>query len=227
MIATLAELVHVDGYGIARGVVDDRLCEILRQAVTGVIPGNKRAGTRSLLAVPAIRELATSGAAFELVTRVLGHGARPVRGILFDKQPGANWDLGWHQDRAIAVREKRDAPGFVGWSIKEGVTHVLPPAFVLEEMLAVRIHLDDCGLDNGPLRVSPGTHRHGLIEKSQMRRQVEDHGETVCPCQVGDVLIMRPLLLHASSASVAPCHRRVVHIEYAACDLPFGLEWFA
>lgn len=36
---------------------------------------------------------------------------------------------------------------------------------------------------------------------------------------------MRPLLLHASSPALAPAHRRVLHLEYAAAPLPPGLEW--
>jgi hypothetical protein len=37
---------------------------------------------------------------------------------------------------------------------------------------------------------------------------------------------MRPLLLHASSPSINPQHRRVIHIEYTGVDLPHELEWF-
>jgi hypothetical protein len=43
----------------------------------------------------------------------------------------------------------------------------------------------------------------------------------------GGVLLMRPLLLHASSASQVPRHRRVLHIEWAAQELPGGLQWCA
>lgn len=157
---------------------------------------------------------------------VLGEGARAVRGILFDKRPEANWSLPYHQDRAIAVSEKLEMPGFIGWSVKEGVPHVLPPASVLEQMIAVRIHLDDCPEDNAPLRVSPGTHRLGILNKSEIPSVVEEHGEVVCTCSEGDALVMRPLLLHASSAAASPDHRRVLHIEYAGVDLPGGLEWF-
>lgn len=32
-------------------------------------------------------------------------------------------------------------------------------------------------------------------------------------------------VLHSSSQSVSPDHRRVLHIEYAANNLPSGLEW--
>ena len=38
-------------------------------------------------------------------------------------------------------------------------------------------------------------------------------------------MLMRPLLLHASSSSSKPEPRRVIHLEYAADDLPGGLEW--
>src|SRR4051812_45319436 len=34
-----------------------------------------------------------------------------------------------------------------------------------------------------------------------------------------------PLLLHASSAALVPTHRRVIHIEFAADDLPAPLQW--
>jgi hypothetical protein len=41
----------------------------------------------------------------------------------------------------------------------------------------------------------------------------------------GGVMLMRPLLLHASSKCRTGAHRRVLHIEYAGCDLPSGLQW--
>ena len=185
-----------------------------------------RAGTRRLLSVPLVHEIATKGPVFDLAKGVVGPGAFPVRAILFDKQPEVNWELGYHQDRAIAVKERQDVDGFNGWSVKEGVAHVLPPVSVLEGMISVRIHLDDCGLGNGPLRVSLGTHTLGIIDKYQMPDVLREHGQVVCTCSAGDVLLMRPLLLHASSKAERPAHRRVVHIEYAASALPGGLQWY-
>jgi acyl carrier protein len=46
-----------------------------------------------------------------------------------------------------------------------------------------------------------------------------------CAANRGDVILMRPLILHSSSESTNPNHRRVLHIEYACAPLPFGLEW--
>ena len=131
----------------------------------------------------------------------------------------------WHQDLTIAVRERHEVPGFAFWSEKAGVMHVQPPVSILENMLAVRLHLDDCGPDNGPVRVLPGSHRHGRIAESEIPAWRQRVAEVVCTVPRGGVLLMRPLLLHASSPAVSPSRRRVVHIEYAADGLPGGLEW--
>jgi ectoine hydroxylase-related dioxygenase (phytanoyl-CoA dioxygenase family) len=146
--------------------------------------------------------------------------------LLFDKAPAANWKVPWHQDTAIAVAERVEVPGFVGWSVKDGVTHVHPPVEILERMVALRIHLDDCGPDNGPLRVLPGSHRHGKLDEAQIEHWRQTTAEVRCCAMQGDVLVMRPLLLHASSPAKAPSHRRVIHLEYACGALPNGMRWF-
>ena len=37
---------------------------------------------------------------------------------------------------------------------------------------------------------------------------------------------MRPLLLHASSASVVNKPRRVIHLEFASQEISHGLRWY-
>lgn len=114
---------------------------------------------RDLLGMSAVHKLITSPPVRNAVRDVLGDRARAVRGILFDKTPNANWLVPWHQDLSIAVRERREVAGFGPWSIKAGEHHVQPPFEILDRMLAVRIHLDDCREDNGPLRVIARSHR--------------------------------------------------------------------
>ena len=160
-----------------------------------------------------------------LVCPILGEGAFPVRGIFFDKTPEANWKVGWHQDLTIAVRERRDAAGFGAWSEKAGVVHVQPPPEWLARLLTVRLHLDDCPPENGALRVLPGSHQAGRLRDSEIAEWRERGAETVCAVPRGGALVLRPLLLHASSASEHPVRRRVLHIEYAAENLPDGLQW--
>ena len=174
-----------------------------------------------------VRDLADSSVVRGLVEPVLGLESFAVRGILFDKIPGANWKVPWHQDVTIAVREKIEASGFGPWSIKADVMHVQPPAFVLERMISVRIHLDPCGEANGALRVIPGSHQHGRIPEEQIESIRGGVPEQVCAVKAGGALVMRPLLLHASSPSQVPGHRRVIHMDFAAIKLPNGMEWFS
>jgi ectoine hydroxylase-related dioxygenase (phytanoyl-CoA dioxygenase family) len=148
-----------------------------------------------------------------------------VRAILFDKNSTTNWKVPFHQDLSIAVRDQVDVAGFSPWSCKDGVLHAQPPIKVLKTMLTLRIHLDDCLAANGALRVLPGSHIKGRYDAKSIASERSQIEEKICEIQAGGVLLMRPLLLHASSCATATQRRRVVHIEYAACDLPGGLRW--
>jgi ectoine hydroxylase-related dioxygenase (phytanoyl-CoA dioxygenase family) len=218
-----------DGYAL----VPDMLSPILADALLASLPeagaasrrGESVYALRNVLDLPAVRAIARADTVRTVVESVLGPDAFVVRGIFFDKTPEANWPVPWHQDLSVAVRERREAPGWGPWSEKAGVIHVQPPPEVLERMLTVRLHLDDCPAENGALRVLPGTHRLGRLGTAETARLRETVPEVVCAVRRGDALLMRPLLLHASSPSQQPGHRRVLHLEFAADDLPYGLEW--
>ncbi len=148
-----------------------------------------------------------------------------VRAILFDKVAGANWKIPWHQDITIAVQERHEVEGYGPWSIKESLPHVQAPTHILKNMVAVRLHLDDCGIDNGPLRVVPKSHVNGRIKKATIPSLNPDQYAEALTCAKSDAILMSPLTLHASSPAVSASHRRVIHIEYACCDLDTPLEW--
>lgn len=185
-----------------------------------------RAGIRNLLnRCPAVAEFAACESVAELVNPILDGKAFIVRGILFDKTPDANWRVAWHQDLTIAVRERREVPGFGPWSVKDGVPHTHAPVSLLERMLTLRLHLDDCDESNGALRVIPGSHRQGKLDASAIDAWKNRGPVHTSTAQAGDALLMRPLLLHASSPADSPRHRRVIHLEFAADELPDGLAW--
>ena len=187
----------------------------------------KAFGIRNLLnAVPFTRELANNSACREIVEPILGSTARVVRGIYFDKHADANWKVAWHQDTTIAVRERLDIEGYGPWSIKAEIHHVQPPADVLENMLTLRIHLDQADESNGALRVLPGTHKYGRLDASQIDYWKQQRQPVTCCVSKGGAMLMRPLLLHSSIAAINPAHRRVLHFEYSSIDLPEGLRWF-
>lgn len=217
-----------DGYCLLRGAIVSSVVDTLKLAIAPHRMGEREGSrnTRGLEGLQVIAQLAATPAIRDLVESVLGRAAFMVRGLLFDKVPGANWHVGWHQDLMIPVAARVETPGFTAWSEKQGVTHVRPPARVLEGMLTLRIHLDDAGIDNGPLEVLPGTHRLGILAGASVRDVVAPREAVTCTAKAGDVLAMRPLLLHASRRSQSPQHRRVVHLEFAADALPGGLEWY-
>ena len=230
MDAEYAQRFCQNGFAIAERVLSSHDVDDLRQAIAEVPDGQEVRrrrgvyGVRNLLEIsPAVRRLAGDDRIRGFVTPILGDRAFAVRAIYFDKSPGANWSLWWHQDNVVSVAQRREAPGFVGWSQKAGVWQVQPPAEVLARMVAVRVHLDDCGSDNGPLRVLPGSHRHGWIENIDAWK--ETVREVSCTVGCGGVVAMCPLTLHASADSQSAGHRRVIHIEYAADELPCGLQW--
>jgi hypothetical protein len=222
---------HERGFALCRHVLTTTEADQLIQATDSqsnqwLSRGASPYAARNLLGeVPEVARLANLGALVEMARSVLGGRCFPVRCILFDKVSGANWHVGWHQDTMIPVAERVDAPGYGPWSVKAGVLHVKPPAGVLANMLTLRLHLDDCGPENGPLRVLPGSHRHGFLSSDEVKEWIATGREELCTARRGDVLAMRPLLLHASSRAASPNHRRVLHVEYAAEMLPDGLRW--
>lgn len=223
-----------NGFAIIPKVIDEATVAALLNALATVRLNDavkQRAGRafgirRLLELVPTVRALAESAALRTLVEPVLGNEARVVRGIFFDKTPVANWKVPWHQDTMIAVRARHDAAGFSAWSVKAGVVHVQPPLKVLASILAVRLHLDDATEMNGALRVIPGAHNDGLLSDEAIQKWKEQQRAVTCVVPRGGALLMRPLLLHASSVAAQPSHRRVLHLEYSAIHLPEGLEWY-
>jgi Phytanoyl-CoA dioxygenase (PhyH) len=220
---SLREQVWSDGFALLPALLVDDDLERLGAAL-GEIADAESGGTRNLLDIPAVADLAEHRLA-SLVSDLLGPQAYAVRAILFDKTPQSNWRVVWHQDLSIAVQASHDVPGFGPWTVKSGVVHSLAPSSILEHMIAVRVHLDPCGPDNGPVRVLPGTHTHGRIAETDIPSWRERVEPVTCCLDKGGVLVMSPLLLHASSPAQKPGHRRVLHLEYAALALPGGLEW--
>jgi hypothetical protein len=211
------------GFEIVRRVVK----QSLRQQLLSLLGPVSGAGRRGLLALPEVGAFARSKETLNLIRPHLAAEPFPVRAIYFDKSAEGNWLVPWHQDLTLAVRERSETPGFGPWSVKDGVPHVQPPVELLEQMLTVRIHLDDADESNGALRVLPGSHRLGRLPAERIQELRTQLAETLCNARAGDVLLMRPLLLHASSRSTKPGHRRVLHVEYAAFELPPNLDWHA
>lgn len=207
------------GFAVIQACLDEATVEVLSKHFD-----DSRSPERNLLSIPEVRRIALSRCVREIMETMLGPGCFAVRGIFFNKTRSSNWKVVWHQDLTIAIRERKDVNGFGPWTMKAGVLHVQPPSEIMSNILSIRLYLDESGSDNGPLRVIAGSHRDGRFSAEQITKWDKKKSVT-CTVPRGGALLMRPLLLHASSACAMPKSRRVIHLEFAAADLPHGLEW--
>ncbi|MBX9724393.1 MAG: phytanoyl-CoA dioxygenase family protein [Candidatus Obscuribacterales bacterium] len=219
-----------DGFVLAEAVVGDVVIADLVETVERIRRDSNisacAAGLRQLMKRSRnVRRLARSEALTNIVHKILGADAKPVKAILFDKTPASNWYVTWHQDLTIAVNQQIDCPGFGPWSVKDDTPHVQPPTSVLENIIALRVHLDSCEEENGAIRFIPGSHKVGKLEPSDIAEWRKNTPAVSCSAQRGDVIVMRPLILHSSPQAVNPEHRRVLHIEYTVATLPSGMHW--
>ena len=175
---------------------------------------------RALQVMPQLVTSVFSQAFRDLVCSILSKGAFITKSIWFEKPAGGNWFVGWHQDISISVKRRVDAPGYSRWTAKHGVIGVVPPLPILERTLTIRIHLDDADGDNGAVRVIAASHRSGIQPPPVFGTEGQ-----VCCVPAGGVMLMRPLLLHASSRSVTSRPRRVLHVELNDMELTGGVEW--
>lgn len=208
MVST--EQLRADGWALVSTSVTPESLHELKEAI--FLEGS--AGKRCLLDQAAVR-----GIALDLKHELIASGILPpssvaIQAIAFDKTPGMNWKVAWHQDLMFPFARAVTAAGYELPSRKGEVDFARPPLSVLEDLLAVRLHLDDCDETNGPLRVCPGTHTRGFIPSGDCSQLVTKEGEHTCLAKEGEALLMRPLLLHASSQAIHPKHRRVLHLVY-------------
>lgn len=212
------------GYLLLPGLLPAERREMLTAELVGLAPGT--AGERELLDRPWCRELAQWLLALPQLRGLLPSDAVAVQCTLLEKSADRNWLVTPHQDLAIPVAERVEHPALGAWSIKSGRHFVLAPAEVLAQLVALRLHLDDATEADGGLRFVPGSHQGGVLDEAATRRWRDAVGEVAVDAHAGDALLMRPLVLHASSkATAASGRRRVLHFLFGPAALPYGLRW--
>jgi ectoine hydroxylase-related dioxygenase (phytanoyl-CoA dioxygenase family) len=99
--------------------------------------------------------------------------------------------------------------------------------------------IDPCTVENGCLRVYPGSHKHGLLAHHEEYHEVTGERHWVCEIpagceevafigEPGDVVFFGSLTIHRSEANVSAHSRRGVIFEYDELgNLPFRPGWGA
>jgi hypothetical protein len=230
--AKLREFAH-DGFATLPLVFSGAEIDLLTAELTDALAkpddsvlrhGDVVYAARNLMQVwPRAKTIWRTPVVVKFLQHVMGKRFGLVRVLFFDKPPAQTWSLPWHKDLTIAVRDNRlHSTRFCHPTTKAGVPHIEAPQDLLENMVTVRIHLDDVSMTNGPIRVQPGSHLTGKLASFD-----ESGGQTMV-ARRGDVLCIRPLVAHCSlpSAKDTQEHRRILHLEFAGTPtLADGYEW--
>jgi ectoine hydroxylase-related dioxygenase (phytanoyl-CoA dioxygenase family) len=203
------------GFAAFPRVVDREECQALIRFLSSPTILRSRAGARHLLSVAEVAAVAQDPRLIAIARDALKSEPFPFRATLFEKSQEANWLVVWHQDTSLPVAHPFEADGWGPWWLKAGVHYVEAPAWALNRVVALRLHLDDATTENGPLRVLPGSHKSGLLTDQTIQRLARQTAAVECTGPQGTVLAMHPLIVHSSSKSRSSAPRRVLHIEYA------------
>jgi len=97
-----------------------------------------------------------------------------------------------------------------------------------DDVLATGLYLDDCGMENGPLLVVPGTHKGPVYDHhadgyfvGAMAPEIEglDYAEAVALTgKAGSMTIHHARLVHGSALNTSSKPRRLLLHEYTAAD---------
>lgn len=157
----------------------------------------------------------------DIIENTFGKGYFITKSIYFDKPEKSNWFVAYHQDLTISVNKKIEIENFENWTVKQNQFAVQPPTAILEKNFTIRIHMDKTTKDNGALKVINNSHSKGIFRVENL----EIENETICEVEKGGIMIMRPLLFHASNKTTNNERRRVIHIEFSNQQLPDGIDW--
>jgi hypothetical protein len=176
-----------------------------------------------LIIIPGLEPLLFNSKFKYLVNELFKSNCFLTKGIYFNKPKESNWFVGYHQDLSISVKTKTVLNDYINWTFKKGRYGVQPPNQILSDTITIRIHLDDTNKENGALRVIPKSHLKGVIRLDSMG--LDTKNEFVCEMKKGGVMLMKPLILHASGRTTNGKNRRVIHLELNKHDLQEPLSW--
>ncbi len=209
-------------------LLDDRLDLTgldLSQLQPARLQEKTRGGSRDLLAHPLCQLVLQRLRDLPQLQQLLPLNYAAIHCTYFEKSAERNWLVAWHQDLSLAMPAPNQHSDWTGWSCKEGRWFAQPPAEFLAQCIALRVHLDPCGLDDGALRVLPGTHTSGRLSVQKIAQLQQEISAEYCYAEIGEILMLRPALLHASSKSKGESRRRVLHYVFAPVPNHWQVVW--
>lgn len=219
------------GYSVINDVFNDEeignILDAIRHGESSNPTFRKGAGLfairQFLNEIQVAKEIILKSSLKAIIEAIFGKHYFPVKSIYFDKPEQSNWFVSWHQDLTISVNNKAELSGYSNWTVKQNQFAVQPPIEILKDNFTIRIHLDETDKYNGALKVIPGSHHNGIYRHDNI--DLVNNKVEICDVRKGGIMIMRPLLMHASDRTTNNEKRRVIHIEFSRFKLPEGINW--
>ena len=154
---------------------------------------------------PAFREIAFSARIADIVTPLIGttSGIRYQTGKLNMKSASYGAAVEWHQDWAFYPHTNDD-------------------------LLAIGLYLDDCGPDNGPLLVIPGSHTWPILDHhvdgvfcgaiDPTTSDIDFSTAVALTGRAGSMTIHHVRMVHGSALNTSDRQRRLLLFQYTAVD---------
>lgn len=227
----IAECLHNKGFSIVDGIYSDTEIESIISCINKADQTNTTfrksedlfAIRQVVKEIPEILPFVFNENLKNLISNILGNDYFIVKSIYFDKPENSNWYVAYHQDLTISVDKKEAIENFVNWTKKQNQFAVQPPISVLENIVTLRIHLDETNSGNGALKVIENSNSKGIYRPETINW--ENEKEVTCNVNKGGVMLMKPLILHSSGRTTNSKKRRVIHIELSNIDLPKEINW--
>ena len=154
---------------------------------------------------PAFREIAFSKRIADILTPLIGttSGIRFQTGKLNMKSAGHGAAVEWHQDWAFYPHTNDD-------------------------LLAIGLYLDDCGPENGPLMVIPGSHTWPILDHhvdgvfcgaiDPSTANIDFSKAVALTGKAGNMTIHHVRMVHGSALNTSDRPRRLLLFQYTAVD---------
>jgi phytanoyl-CoA hydroxylase len=154
---------------------------------------------------PAFREIAFSKRIADILTPLIGttSGIRFQTGKLNMKSAGHGVAVEWHQDWAFYPHTNDD-------------------------LLAIGLYLDDCGPENGPLMVIPGSHTWPILDHhvdgvfcgaiDPSTANIDFSKAVALTGKAGNMTIHHVRMVHGSALNTSGRPRRLLLFQYTAVD---------
>ncbi len=226
------EEVQSNGYVIVDGVFSSNEIEAIRKEIERESNSSKETfrKTKDLFAIrqflkeiPSVEKMLFNTTLKNILEDFFGKNYFVVKSIYFDKPEESNWFVAYHQDLTISVNKKLEIDGFSNWTVKQNQFSVQPNEEILKNIVTIRIHLDDTNEENGALKIIPKSHEEGIVRLDTF--DFKNYEEISGNVQKGGIMIMKPLLFHASNKTTNKERRRVIHLEFSNSNLPKELSW--